>query len=87
MAAGESETDVNLGISAFLGLCLTVVFYVFLILPLYGTYIGNLFLMRGWVQYASTFLGAWCTVILDDSFANISNASGTTRRSTSRTRS
>ncbi len=58
-------TNVNLLLSGLIGLGLTAGFCM-LMLPFYfgGMFIGELFLDRGWVPFATTFLFAWSLAIL-----------------------
>ncbi|MBN2209009.1 MAG: MotA/TolQ/ExbB proton channel family protein [Candidatus Coatesbacteria bacterium] len=53
--------DANLGVCGLLGLGFTAIFYYVFPIPLLGSdnYIHKLFVERGWVQYAITFLFFW----------------------------
>jgi biopolymer transport protein ExbB/TolQ/DNA-directed RNA polymerase subunit RPC12/RpoP len=59
----STGTDVSMILSGLIGLALAVAFYG-LIIPLNGTYIGDMFLWRGWVPYALVFLMSWSVAIL-----------------------
>lgn len=64
--AGWEEGDhanVNFGKSLLLGAGITILFLA-LMFPFLGTRLGDLFLMRGWVNWVETFLFCWGLVIL-----------------------
>ncbi len=65
-SGGSSErTDVNLLLSAGIGLGVAVGIMVLMIpLKMADLYLGKLFLERGWVPFALVFLFGWSTVIL-----------------------
>jgi biopolymer transport protein ExbB/TolQ len=56
-------TDTNLALTTALGLFATAVVYTGLNF-VRNTMVGQIFLGRGWVQYAITFLACWCLAIL-----------------------
>ncbi len=59
----SDRTDVSAIRSGTLGLALTIAVLV-LLLPIRNTYLGELFLHRGWVPYTETFLLCWSVAIL-----------------------
>jgi biopolymer transport protein ExbB/TolQ/DNA-directed RNA polymerase subunit RPC12/RpoP len=59
----SDRTDVNVLKSGLIGLALTVALLAVLF-PIRNTYLGELFLQRGWVPYAETFLLCWSVAIL-----------------------
>lgn len=59
----SAGTDVSMIISGLIAVGVTVGFFA-LMIPLTGTYIGDMFLMRGWVPYALVFLMSWSAAIL-----------------------
>jgi flagellar motor component MotA len=64
--AGWEEKDhanINFGKSLLIGATITVV-YMLLMVPFRDSRLGQLFLDRGWVNYAETFLFSWGIVIL-----------------------
>ncbi len=56
-------TDVGLKSSALLGLAFTVAWYVLVAKPFDVVYLGQLFLNRGWVPFALTYLTGWSIAI------------------------
>ncbi len=56
-------SDVSLLVSGAIAIALSVVFCG-LMFPLKGTYLGDLFLDRGWVPFALIFLTSWSAAIL-----------------------
>ena len=56
-------TNVSLLLTGAMAVALAAVFYV-LILPLHKTYIGELFLNRGWVPPVIVFLSCWSGAVL-----------------------
>ena len=59
----KDHANVNFGKSLLIGAGLTVL-YMLLMVPFKDTRLGGLFLDRGWVNYAETFLFFWGIVIL-----------------------
>lgn len=59
----EDHANVNFISSLGVGVAITVSF-LFLLLPFKGTYLSDIFLQRGWVNYAEVFLFVWGCVIL-----------------------
>ncbi len=58
-----SGSDVSLLVSGGIAILLSIAFYA-VMFPLKSTYLGELFLDRGWVPFALVFLSAWSTAIL-----------------------
>lgn len=61
--AEKDHANVNFGKSLIIGIALTVGFLA-LLFPLIDTGLGAIFLKRGWVNYAETFLFIWGMTIL-----------------------
>ncbi len=59
----EDHANVNFMLSLGIGLAITASFLL-LLLPFKGKYLSDLFLQRGWVNYAEVFLFVWGCVIL-----------------------
>lgn len=59
----KDHANVNFGKSLLIGAGITVA-YLLLMVPFKGSRLGDLFLDRGWVNYAETFLFSWGIVIL-----------------------
>ena len=59
----EDHANVNFWHSLGIGVAFTASF-LFLLLPFKGSYVSDLFLQRGWVNYAEVFLFTWGCVIL-----------------------
>ncbi len=57
-------TNVNILISALVGLGITVVFYLILVFMFKDSYVYGLFLQRGWVPFCEAFLFWWSLVFL-----------------------
>lgn len=60
---GGRHTRVNGLVSFLAAIVLAVGFYAALV-PIHGTHFANMFVQRGWVQYAIVFLTAWSLTIL-----------------------
>jgi flagellar motor component MotA len=64
-AGWKEEDHANVNFVASLGLSVAITAsFLFLLLPFKGTYISDIFLQRGWVNYAEVFLFVWGCVIL-----------------------
>jgi biopolymer transport protein ExbB/TolQ len=59
-----TPTDVPLALTGLAAAAITALFYLGVVGPLRGTYVGDLFGARGWVQYAITFLSFWSGTML-----------------------
>jgi flagellar motor component MotA len=59
----EDHANINFGVSLAIGAAITVAFLVILV-PFKGKYFSDLFLQRGWVNYAEVFLFIWGCAIL-----------------------
>lgn len=59
----SAGSDVSLLVSGGIAIAVSVVFCG-LLFPFKGTYLGDLFLDRGWVPFALVFLSAWSATIL-----------------------
>jgi biopolymer transport protein ExbB/TolQ len=60
----QAPTDVPLAPTAAIAVGATAVFFLAVIQPLRGTYVGDLFGDRGWVPYGIAWLALWAGVIL-----------------------
>lgn len=60
---GGRFTSVNTTLTMIVGTALAVAFYATLI-PFQGTYFTEMFLSRGWVQYATVWLTGWAAAVL-----------------------
>jgi biopolymer transport protein ExbB/TolQ len=60
----KAPTDLRLGLTGAVAAGATVLFYVAVVYPLRGTYVGDIFGDRGWVPYVVTFLSLWAGVVL-----------------------
>lgn len=67
-----SPTDPGLGTTGAIALGLTVLFYLVVVPPLLGTYVGDLFGARGRVPYGIAFLSFWAGVLLVEKFRRLS---------------
>lgn len=67
----SAGSDVSLLVSGGIAVALSVVFCG-LMFPFKGTYLGDLFLDRGWVPFALVFLSAWSAAILALKYRKIS---------------
>ncbi|MDE0885119.1 MAG: MotA/TolQ/ExbB proton channel family protein [Myxococcota bacterium] len=56
--------DVSLTRTGLIAVGGTALFYITLVLPLSGTYFGELFGARGWVPYVISYLSIWCGALL-----------------------
>jgi biopolymer transport protein ExbB/TolQ len=63
-AEWSEGTNISAKKSAVLGLLIAVAFYGLVAFPFEPIYLGQLFLARGWVPYALTFLMGWSVAIL-----------------------
>jgi biopolymer transport protein ExbB/TolQ len=70
-ARRRAPSDVRLTWTGLLALGLTALFYAGVVWPLAGTYFGDLFGARGWVQYAISFLSLWSAVLLIDKWRRL----------------
>jgi len=59
----NTGSDVSLLVSGGVAVLLSIAFYG-LMFPMKSTYLGELFLARGWVPYALVFLTSWSVAIL-----------------------
>lgn len=59
-----NPTDVSIWITGLLSIVGTACVYLALVLPFRGTWVGSLFLERGWVPYAIVWLTVWASAIL-----------------------
>jgi biopolymer transport protein ExbB/TolQ len=59
-----NPTDASMLLTGIVGLILTVLVYVFVLFPIRTTYVGTLFVERGWVPYATVGLALWAAIIL-----------------------
>jgi biopolymer transport protein ExbB/TolQ len=60
----SGPTDLNLSVTGAAAVGATVLFYGAVVLPLSGTYVGELFGARGWVPYVISFLSFWAAIML-----------------------
>lgn len=60
----RSPADVGLRLTSAVAALLTVFFYLAVVTPLSGSYVGDLFGARGWVPYVIAWLSAWAGVLL-----------------------
>jgi len=61
--SASGGTNVSMLASSLIGLGVTIVFYL-AVLPLHKTYVGALFVHRGWVPYVIMLLTFWSAAIL-----------------------
>ena len=61
---GSGSTSVSLVLSGLAAVVLTLLFYVFLVLPVHRLYFGELFAHRGFVPYVIMLLTFWSLTIL-----------------------
>ncbi len=59
----KDHANVNFGMSLLIGFGITVAFLLMMV-PIRDTRLGSIFLERGWVNYAETFLFVWGITIL-----------------------
>lgn len=60
----QAPTDIALLPAGAMGLAATAVFFVLVVRPLEGSYLGELFGARGWVPYVITWLALWAGTLL-----------------------
>ncbi|HEY5656796.1 MAG TPA: MotA/TolQ/ExbB proton channel family protein [Myxococcota bacterium] len=60
----SGPTDLSLGVTGAVAAAATLLFYGAVVLPLSGTYVGELFAARGWVPYVISVLSFWAAVML-----------------------
>lgn len=57
-------TSVSLVAATAMGFVLMGIWYMAVVLPMHSTYLGELFLERGWVTYAIAYLACWTAATL-----------------------
>jgi biopolymer transport protein ExbB/TolQ len=71
-----TPTDVSLSLTGLAAAVATALFYLGVVVPLRGTYLGELFGNRGWVQHAITFLTFWSVAILALKYRALASQAG-----------